>query len=79
MDPPDKDAGIRDIFLDILSDSSEDDVENQDESDQPDADSFETPPPRLSIGAVMDQFPRIKTGIKLSIFSMVFVVKLNLH
>ena len=65
MDPPDKDAGIRDIFLDILSDSSEDDVENRDESDQPDAaqDSFETPPPRLSIGAVMDQFPRIKTGI----------------
>ena len=44
--------------LDILDDVSDDD----DDQEERTRDNFETPPPKLTIGAVLDKLPKIKNG-----------------
>jgi hypothetical protein len=67
MDPPDEEL-YQDDYLEILSVASdEDDEQSRDETtqlDQPatNEDNFETPPPVLTIGSVLDQLPKLKTG-----------------
>ena len=63
MDPPDNSEEFRDDYLEILENTSDEEDAGDPENNCVDAESVETPPPRLSIGDVLDKPPRLNTGV----------------
>ena len=66
MDLPDNSEEFRDDYLEILENISDEEDEGDPDNNCDDAaENFETPPPRLSIGDVLDKLPRQNTGVSL--------------
>ena len=52
-----------DFDMEILSDASEEEIDGDNAIDKPENDdTFETPPPRLTIGNVLNTIPKLKNG-----------------
>ena len=66
LDLPDNSEEFRDDYLEILENISDEEDEGDPENNCDDAaENVETPPPRLSIGDVLDKLPRQNTGASL--------------